>query len=157
MTSKPKIIIIYESYHHHNTEKIAHILAQRLQADLYKPSQVKPAQLLDYDAIGIGTGIYFSKPHQKIHSFLNNLPALNDKKSFLFTTSGIFYKKYIQGVINKIIYKMEEKELTVIDSFSIKGWTFGPLRLIGDINREHTDLKDLYNTELFANKVLNEL
>ena len=158
MTLKPKIIIIYESYHHHNTEKVAHILAQRLQADLHKPDQIKPAQLSDYNTIGIGTGIYFNKPHQKIYSFLNNLSALNGKKSFLFTTSGITYKKYIHCIINKIIFKMEEKGLTVIDSFSIKGWnTFGPLRLIGGISRGHPDIKDLYNVELFANKVLNEL
>ena len=158
MIPKPKIIIIYESYHHHNTEKVAHILAQRLQADLYKPSQIKPAQLLDYDAIGIGTGIYFSKPHHKIHSFLDKLPVLSQKKSFLFTTSGINNKKYIQGVVQKIISKMEEKGLKIIDSFSIKGWhTYGPLCLIGGINRGHPDLKDFYNAELFANKLLNEL
>jgi flavodoxin len=158
MTSKPKIIIIYESYHHHNTEKVAHVLAQRLQADLYKPSKIKPAQLLNYDAIGIGTGIYFSKPHHKIHSFLDKLPLLSNKKSFLFTTSGNINTRYIQGVVQKIISKMGGKGLKVIDSFSIKGWdTFGPLRLVGGINRGHPDLKDLYNAELFANKLLNEL
>ncbi len=158
MTSKPKIIIIYESYHHNNTEKVAHILAQGLQSDLHKPSQVKPSQLLDYDVIGIGTGIYFGKPHHKINSFLDKLPLLNGKKSFLFTTSGNTNTKYIQGVIQEIIFKMEEKGLKIIDSFSIKGWnTFGPFRLIGGINRGHPDLKDLYNTELFAKKLLNEL
>jgi len=29
--------------------------------------------------------------------------------------------------------------------------------LVGGINRGHPDLKDLYNAELFANKLLNEL
>lgn len=86
--SKPRIIIIYESYHHQNTEKVAQVITQRLQADLYKPDQIKPAKLLDYEAIGIGTGIYFGKPHQKIQSFLDNLPALSGQKTFLFTTSG---------------------------------------------------------------------
>ena len=107
MVSRKKIIIIYESYRHRNTDKIAHILAQRLQAELYKPSQVKPAQLLDYDVIGIGTGIYFGKPDHKINSFLDKLPVLNGNKSFLCTSSGIVIKKYIQGVVNKIIIKFE--------------------------------------------------
>ena len=158
MVSKKKIIIIYESYHHHNTEKIAHILAQRLPAELYKPSQVTPAQLHNYDAIGIGTGIYFNRPHHQIDSFLKKLPVLSQKKSFLFTTSGIINTKYIQHVVQKIISKMEDKGLKIIDSFSTKGWhTYGPLCLIGGINRGHPDLKDFYNAELFANKLLNEL
>lgn len=158
MTSKTKIIIIYETCHHYNTEKVAHIIAQRLQADLYKPDQIKPALLLDYDVIGIGTGIYFSKPHHKIHSFLDRLPLLSNTKSFLFTTSGNINVRYIQSVVQNIISKMEKKGLKVINSFSIKGWnTFGLFRLVGGINRGHPDLKDLYQVELFANKVLNEL
>ncbi len=158
MIPKPKIIIIYESYHHQNTEKVAHIIAQRLQADLYHTDEAKSVPLSEYEVIGIGTGIYYGKPHRKIHSFINNLPIFNGQKSFLFTTSGIIYKKYIQGVSSKIIHRLEEKKLKVIDCLSIKGWdTFGPLKLIGGINKGHPDLADLYNAELFANKLINEL
>jgi flavodoxin len=156
--SKPRIIIIYESYHHQNTEKVAQVITQRLQADLYKPDQIKPAKLLDYEAIGIGTGIYFGKPHQKIQSFLDNLPALSGHKTFLFTTSGNIEKKYLKRILNKIIYKAEQKGLKVLGCLSIKGWdTFGPLVLLGGINKGHPDLTDLHKAELFANKVLNEL
>ncbi len=158
MIPKPKIIIIYESYHHQNTEKVAHIIAKKLQADLYLTDEVKTVPLSEYEVIGIGTGIYYGKPHRKIHSFLNNLPIFNGQRSFLFTTSGIIYKKYIQGVTAKIIQRIEEKGLKVIDYLSIKGWdTFDPLKLIGGINKGHPDLSDLFNEELFANKLINEL
>ncbi len=156
--SKAKVIIVYESYHHFNTEKVARIIAQRLQADLYRSSQVKIPTLLEYSAIGIGTGIYWGKPHKKIQLLLNKLPNLTGKKSFLFITSGIIYKHYTRRIINKISHKMAEKGLAVIDFLSIKGWdTFGPLALLGGINKGHPDLEDLHQAELFANRVLNEL
>lgn len=156
--AKPRIIIIYESYHHNNTEKIAYILAQRLQADLCKTDQVNPGKLLDYEVIGFGTGIYFCKPHQKIHSLLDRLPNFTKQKSFLFATSGIKNNKYIHNIVNKIIFKIEEKGLDVIDWLSVKGWdTFGPAAIIGGINRGHPNLTDFYHTELFANSVLSKL
>lgn len=155
---KPKIIIIYESYHHNNTEKIAFVLAQKMQADLYKTDNVNINNLLNYDIIGFGTGLYFCKPHQKMHPFLDCLPALTGRKFFLFTTSGIINKKYTEGIINKIVLKIEEKGLDFIDYFSVKGWdTFGLTALIGGINRGHPDLNDFYEAEIFANTVLSKL
>jgi len=156
--AKPKIIVVFESYHHHNTETIARIIVQRLQADLYKTEQIDPTILTDYEVIGIGTGIYYSKPHEKIQSFLKNLPHLTGLKSFLFTTSGCGNKAYIQSIFTKIVSEMEQKGLQVIDCLSVKGWdTFGPYKLLGGINKGHPDLKDLYNAELFAHKILSVL
>lgn len=156
--SKPKTIIVYESYHHHNTETIAHVIAQRLQADLYKPEQVDLSKLSDYKALGIGTGIYFGKPHEKIQSFLDSIPDLTGLKGFIFTTSGNINRIYMQGIIAKIISAMEQKGLQVIDYFFTKGWdTFGPFKLLGGINKGHPDLNDLYEAELFSNEVLNSL
>ena len=155
---KPKTIIVYESYHHHNTETIARVIAQRLQADLYKPEQVNLSKLSDYEALGIGTGIYFSKPHEKIQSFLNSIPNLTGLKGFIFTTSGSINQIYIQGIKTKNISAMEQKGLQIIDYFFTKGWdTLGPFKLLGGINKGHPDLDDLYKAELFANKILNTL
>ena len=156
--SKSKIIIVYESCHNQNTETMAHVIAQRLQADLYKPEQVGMSQLSDYEALGVGTGIYFGKPHEKIQSFLNSLPNLIGLKGFLFTTSGSINSAYVESVITKIINEMEQKGLQVVDCLYNKGWsTFGPCKLLGGINKGHPNLNDLYKAELFANKLLNAL
>lgn len=40
-----KKIIIYESIHHGNTEKIAHALAETLRADFKKAHEVSPEAL----------------------------------------------------------------------------------------------------------------
>jgi len=100
-----KIIIVFESYHHHNTEKIARVVSQGLQAELFKPDQVNLSKLSDFDMIGIGTGIYFGKPHEKIQKFLAQLPPLEGKKAFLFTTSGVQKENYTECIREKIELK----------------------------------------------------
>jgi len=54
-------LIIYQSIHHNNTEKIAQIMAKELNADLVKINQVKDLDVSGYDLIGFGSGIYFGK------------------------------------------------------------------------------------------------
>jgi flavodoxin len=149
-----RIIIIFASYHYRNTEKIAQVIAQRLQAELVKPEQVDISKLYEFDIVGIGGGIYFGKPHEKIRSFLAQLHPLKGKKAFLFTTSGVQNKKYIQYISNK----MELKGMKLIACFSCRGFaTYGLLKLVGGLNKGHPDLKDLYNAEIFANNLLNRL
>lgn len=149
-----KTIIIFESYHHKNTEKIARILAQSLQAKLYRPDQINLSKLSDFDLIGFGTGIYHGKPHEKIQHFLEQLPFLKNKKAFLFTTSGFIKDNYGQN-IRKMISK---KGLLLFGSFACKGYdTYGHLKVLGGLNRGHPDLEDFYNAEIFANDLENRL
>ena len=149
-----KIIIVFESYHHYNTEKIARVIAQVLQAELFKPDQVNISNLSDFNIIGIGTGIYFGKPHEKIQQFLTQLPFLKNKRAFLFTTSGTLKDDYTQNIREQI----EWKGLQLIDCFFCKGFdNYGPLKFLGGINKGHPDLKDLYNAEKFANNLINRL
>jgi flavodoxin len=149
-----KRIIIFESYHHKNTEKIARILAQALQAKLYRPEQINISTLSNFSLIGFGTGIYYGKPHEKIQHFLEQLPLLKNKKTFIFTTSGLIRDNYTQKIKDHI----SQKGLLLIGSFSCKGYdTYGPFKVIGGLNREHPDLEDFYHAEIFANDLKNRL
>jgi flavodoxin len=149
-----KTIIVFESYHHKNTEKIARILTQALQAKLYRPEQINVSTLSDFDLIGFGTGIYHGKPHVKIRHFLEQLPLLKNKKAFLFTTSGFIKDEYTQKISDSI----SKKGLLLIGSFACKGHnTYGPFKVIGGLNRGHPDLEDFYNAEIFANDLENRL
>lgn len=153
MTIK-KTIIVFESYHHKNTEKITRILAQALQAKLYRPDQVNISTLSDFSLIGFGTGIYYGKPHKKIQHFLKELPLLKNKKAFLFTTSGLLRDEYTQNIRDRI----SQKGLLLIGSFSCKGYdTYGPFKVIGGLNKGHPDLEDFYQAEIFANDLKNRL
>ena len=50
-----KYLIIYESIHHGNTEKIANAMADELDATLVKSSDVKPDQIKNASLIGFGS------------------------------------------------------------------------------------------------------
>jgi menaquinone-dependent protoporphyrinogen IX oxidase len=56
---------IYHSVHHHNTLKVAEAMAQAVDADLEDVSEVNQDMLDEYDVVGIGSGIYYGKPHKK--------------------------------------------------------------------------------------------
>lgn len=153
MTAK-KTIIVFESYHHKNTEKLARIIAQALQAKLFKPEELNISTLSDFNLVGFGTGIYHGKPHEKIQHFLDKLPLFKNKKAFLFTTSGILKDCYIQNIENQI----SQKGFQVVGHFSCTGFdTYGPFKFIGGLNRGHPDLIDFYRAEIFANSLKNRL
>ena len=61
-----KILIVYMSYHHMNTEKIARAMAEVTGATLAKADEVDPGDLAVYDLIGLGSGIYGGKHHTSI-------------------------------------------------------------------------------------------
>lgn len=56
-----KNLIVCESIHHGNTEKIGKAIAEYLNADLIKTNDVNVNTLEDYDLIGFGSGIYNGK------------------------------------------------------------------------------------------------
>lgn len=59
-----KTLIIYKSYHHMNTEKVAKVMAETLNATLAKVEDGRPEELANYDLIGFGsasTGIRTTK------------------------------------------------------------------------------------------------
>jgi len=79
-------LLVVVSYHHKNTEKIAKIFAKVLGAEIKTPQQIKPEELKGYELIGFGSGIYRSKHHQILINFAGQLPKVNNKKAFIFST-----------------------------------------------------------------------
>jgi len=149
-----KTLIIYESVHHGNTEKVVKIMASVLEADLLKPDEIDKKILFDYDLIGFGSGIYFGKHHKRLLDFINSLPPLN-KKAFIFSTKGgtptwLNHKKLRKKLI--------EKGFNIVGEFSCKGFdTFGMLKYIGGINKNRPNEKDLEKAKSFAEELLSVL
>ncbi len=153
MTAR-KTIIVFESYHHQNTEAIAQVIAQNLRAELYRTDQVDLTIIPEFDAIGIGSGIYFGKPHEKIQKFLKRLSLLKGKKVFLFFTYGAQQNSYSQFCKEKIA----SADVEFLDCFSCRGFdTHSLYQLVGGRNQGHPDLRDLYHAEIFANRLKNRL
>ncbi|HXY87039.1 MAG TPA: flavodoxin family protein [Candidatus Acidoferrales bacterium] len=155
-----RTLIIYRSYHHMNTEKVAKAMAEAMDAKLAKVEDVRPEELTEYDLIGFGSGIYGYKHHKKLFELVERMPSM-DKKVFVFSTYGSFRERH-HTLIKE---KLAEKGCTVIGEFSCLGQFAGalklnlnlngPLSFIGGKNKGHPDEKDLENARTFAKGLLN--
>lgn len=135
-----KNLIVYESIHHKNTEKIAIAMAKQLEADLIKASDIHISSIENYDLIGFGSGIYNGNFHNNILNLIENIPNTLEKKVFIFSTSGTGNKKYN----NNLEGNLKEKNLNIIGNFSCKGYdTNGIFKLIGGIAKNRPNENDI--------------
>ena len=94
-----KTLIIYKSISHKNTEKVAKVIGEVLDAKLAQPEEIDPSSLAGYDLIGFGSGIYFGKHHKALLKFVGTLPPQN-KAAFVFSTCGGWRKNWqLQSVM----------------------------------------------------------
>lgn len=145
---KMKTAIIYKSIHHVNTKKIAEEIASVLEAELIDLKDVNIGIINEFDLIGFGSGIYNNKPHKELMKFVKTMENVENKKAFVFSTSG--RKKPEFNIMLK--EKLSNKGFEVIGEFNCKGFdTVGPLRLFGGINKGKPDEEDFKNARDFAN------
>ncbi|NCO96576.1 MAG: flavodoxin [Candidatus Aenigmarchaeota archaeon CG_4_10_14_0_8_um_filter_37_24] len=149
-----KTLIIYNSVHQGNTKKIAERMGKVLKAKLVKPDEIGLKEILNYDLIGFGSGIYMWRHHRSLLDFVNRLPDLKDKRVFVFSTAG----KPDKLSHRRLKEKLESKGADIVGEFSCEGLDkFGPLRLIGGINKGRPNQKDLKNAEGFAKKLIKKM
>lgn len=140
-------LIIVVSVHHGNTRKIALALSEVLGGVITEPNEVSQEELLSYDCIGFGSGIYFGKFHRRLLRFVEGLSPCVGKKSFVFSTSGLGKKEYNHSLEKLLV----QRGFVVLGSFACRGFdTFGPLWLVGGINRGRPNEKDLEDAMRFA-------
>ena len=72
-----------------NTEKVAKAMAETMNAQFTKVEDVRPEELVGYDLIGFGSGIYGLKHHKALIDLIETMPAM-DKNVFVFSTTGNF-------------------------------------------------------------------
>jgi len=145
-----KTLIIYKSIHHGNTEKIAKVIADVLEAKLVKPEELDINMVAENDLVGFGSGIYYGKHHKDLLNVVNNLSSVKNKKAFIFSTSGTGEKsinrnhRFLKG-------KLMAKGFTIVGEFSCRALdSFALLKLIGGINKGKPDGNDLRKAEDFA-------
>lgn len=149
-----KALIILYSYHHHNTEKVAKSIAETLDAEIKWPEQIKPEELQEYDLLGFGSGIYSAKHDESLLKLANDLPEVNNKNVFLFSTAGITGKSKAFKDHATLREKLESKGYIIVDEFQCKGFnTNSFLRLFGGMNKGRPNVRDLKNAENFASKI----
>lgn len=153
-----KSLVVVFSYHHKNTEKIAHVIANVLGAPVKTPQQVNPDEIREYDLIGFGSGIYGATFDASLLNLADRLPQVVGKKAFLFSTYGapafIANRVFIERNHEQIREKLKAKGYKVIGEFGCAGWnTNSFLNFFGGLNKGRPDAEDLRHAEEFAHNL----
>ena len=151
-----KTLIVYESPHHGNTEKVAKVIADVLEARLVKPKELDISAVAEYDLLGFGSGIYIGKHHKNLFSIVDKLPHHENKKAFIFSTSGAGENNTARNH-KAMREKLMEKGFTIAGEFSCKGFSdVGPLKLFGGVNKGRPNKDDLSATGDFAKRLKDD-
>ena len=135
-------------------KKIAKTIAKVLNAKLIEPNKVNINELSKYDLVGFESGIYFQKHHRALLNLVDKLPQLQNK-AFIFSTRGIGPVWFYHRILKK---KLLKKGFDVVDEFSCRGFdTVGPFKLIGGMNKDRPNKKDLEDARDFARSLKNKL
>lgn len=147
-------LIIYKSTEHKNTEKIALGINGILKGKLVKAEEVNTDQFNMYHLIGFGSGIFYGKFHKSILNLVEHFEKVENKKAFVFSTSGQGKENYNDSL--KSI--LESKGFDVIGSFACKGFdTFGPFKIFGGIAKGRPNENDMKAAENFAAELLKKI
>ncbi|VVB77131.1 Flavodoxin domain protein [uncultured archaeon] len=142
-----KSLIVYVSVHHGNTKRVASAISKVLGARLLELDKASVRALKDYGLLGFGSGIYHGKHSADLLKFVDKLPDAKGNRAFIFSTSGGSDRNNHAALRKKLI----AKDFEVAGEFNCPGFdTYGPLQLIGGVNKGRPDAKDLRRAAEFA-------
>ncbi len=148
----PNTAIVYRSPHHGNTKRLldailkAHPEVTLIHAgvDAFAPEA--------YDFIGFASGVYAGKLHRMVRKVLDDV-AGDGRKAFVIYTCGDPKGEKFGG---RFIKALREK------GFDTRGYywclaldTFGPLKLIGGMNKGKPDEDDVRGAVAFYESLIS--
>ena len=146
-----KTLIICKSIHHQNTMKVGTAIAEELHADIVTPETVDFESAKGYDLIGFGSGIYMGKHHRSLLAMVDDLDGLNQKKVFIFYTSGFEKFPVMKPFDAALTKRLTVKGATIVGTFSCRGWeTYGPFKIGGGKNKGQPNEDDIAAARAFA-------
>ncbi len=141
-----KTLIVYNSIYRGNTEKIARVMGEELNADLVKSSEMKNFDVSKYDLVGLGSGIYGGKHHASIIELVNKLGNIKNKRFFIFSTSASG-EDSLEKNNNLLKEKISSKAGRVLGAFNCIGYAaLGPFKM----NRQRPNEEDLEKAKEFV-------
>jgi len=146
------VLIIYHSEHHGNTKKIAKAMAEKINADILKAADVNLNKFKGYDIVGFGSGVYNGKLHKELSEILSKLSQQEDKKAFIFSTTGS--KTYSSMAHERFRPMLEEKGFEIIGEFSCLG--FDTALTKEGINKDRPNKQDIKDAEDFIVNIIKK-
>ena len=128
-----KVVIIYASIHHRNTEKVVNYIAPIIGAEVIDIIKNKEPDISAYDTVIIASGIYFNTIHKSLINYINKV-SFKDKRVILFYTCGMRYRDHGKAGRKLLV----EREADYMGDVYCRGYdTFGILSKIGGIAKGH--------------------
>lgn len=151
MTADRSIAIVSASVHHRNTHQVADAMSAELSADRFTVEEAKSVDLSQYDLVGLGSGIYFGRHHHSLFELVDSWKTL-PRQAFIFSTAGLPFLRWFQHAALR--NSLSQKGCSVLSEFCCRGWdTVGPLWILGGINRQHPNAKDLDRAREFSQQL----
>jgi flavodoxin len=146
-----KALIICQFIHHGNTMKVAKAMADVLDAEIKKPSEVDVEEVAEYDLIGFGSGVYNRKLHRSLSELINRLESQNHTNAFIFSTAYLPFKRMHKPLKSSLI----DRGFNVIGEFQCKGSMKDGFisRIFGEVNKGKPNKEDLKKAKDFAIKM----
>jgi flavodoxin len=105
----------------------------------------------NYDLMGFGSGIDGGKHYPELIKFVENLPNVENKKAFIFSTSAIYNEKKMLNEHKTVREILQNKGFIIIKEFGCPGYTTRSIfNIIGGKNKDRPNDEDIKNTEIFA-------
>jgi flavodoxin len=152
-----KSLIIYCSDYKHNTEKIAHIFAEKTHSELINIRNISEVDIENYNLIGFGSGVYRESMSPKLFKLVDKL-NLRGKNVFVFSTSGVGMKFYNNKLIKVLVSKgaINKGSFACRGSFVAREFTniklFG---IVGRLSQGHPNDKDFKRAERFIGRMVD--
>ena len=149
----PKTLILYRSPHHGNTKKLLDAIATAYPDVTLAKAGEDSFDGDAYDVIGIASGVYAGKLHRTVRKALGGVNA-KGRRAFAVYTCG-----------DKEGSKYGERLTVLLEShgFVSQGFywcighdSFGPLRLIGGVNKGRPNEDDIQGAVQFYQQIIGE-
>ena len=147
-----KTAIIYASTHHGNTKKVCERIASVCNVTLIEASEVSSSfPWEDYDLIGFASGITFKKFYEPVNTAARQIPA--GKKAFFIYTCAANDQDFSANIRSIV----ESRGAECIGTYGCKGFnTYGPLKLIGGMNKKNPTEDELAAAVDFYRSIENK-
>jgi hypothetical protein len=124
--------------HPYDDKKLCCTIAEKIDAPIiYIHAKNALINFDSYDIIGFGVGIDTEKNYPQLLKFVESLPNVQNKKAFIFSTTGITSEKRMVKDYITLLNLLENKGFVIINDFNSKGFnTSSILKCITEMNNE---------------------
>ena len=146
-----KSMIVYASRHHGNTQKLVRRLSDRYGITLVDAQNAQTLANAQYDLIGFASGIDFGRFYPEVTALAKKLSP--GKGIYALYTCAREQEKY--GL--EIEEIAGQTGCRYLGKYGCKGYnTYGPLKIIGGMNKAHPDEEELEKACVFYKRIVSD-